>query len=242
MDRNTKTFDIIRFTGDKTRYYGASIEMPDILLQYGNYKKHTEVDIPLGHSRYGGPVLDLPPGFVQPDGFRFAAQLDLSQFAPFDKHHLLPQSGHIFVFADIIHDTGKVIFADIPTADLVRHFVEHDDNFYSGMCVDQVYPDTESLSERLRDPQDEEEKAYANADGKIWDYFAGSEKSKVFGIFTHCQVPQEGIEAITFGDRVVLLQVGENDFNDSGVFSVLIPRQDLLDRNFDNCEFAWSQS
>ena len=41
MDKTQKIFDIIRFTAGKTLYYGASIEMPQILLDTGNYTKHT---------------------------------------------------------------------------------------------------------------------------------------------------------------------------------------------------------
>jgi uncharacterized protein YwqG len=83
---------------------------------------------------------------------------------------------------------------------------------------------------------------YVNKNGKVWDETAGSEKSKIFGIFTHCQYSQEEIEEIVFSDRVLLLQVGENEFNDEGVFSVLIDINDLRRRIFDNCEFAWGQS
>lgn len=242
MDNYNKIFDIIRFTGDKTFYYGASIEMPDIMLQSGDYKKHTDVHIPLGHSRYGGPVVDLPAGVEYPSGLCFAAQLDLSKFSPFDKTGLLPKSGQLIIFADIRTDTGKVIYADIPNTDLVRHIREHEDDFYAGMLVDQIFADTETLSERFRDPEDEDEHEYANIDGKVWDDFAGSDKSKMFGIYTHCQLGQEAIERMTFSDKVLLLQVGENNFNDEGVFSVLIPRKDLENRIFDNCIFAWGQS
>ena len=242
MNNSKETFDIIRFTGDKTLYYGASIEMPDIILQSGNYKKHTEIEIPLGHSRYGGPVVDLPIGVEYPEGLYFAAQLDLSKFSPYDKTGLLPKSGQLIFFADIRTETGKVIYADIPNSDLVRHIKEHEDNFYEGMLVDLIFADTESFSERFREPEDEDEKEYANKDGKLWDDFAGSEKSKIFGIYTHCQLGQEEIKKITFSDKVLLLQVGENDFNDEGVFSVLIPRRDLANKIFDNCAFAWGQS
>lgn len=120
MDNNKKIFEVIRFTGDKIFYYGASIEMPDTLLQSGNYKKHTEVNIPLGYSRYGGPVVDLPSDVEYPQELYFAAQLDLSKFSPFDKTGLLPKTGQLIFFADIRTDTGKVIYVDIPNSDLVR--------------------------------------------------------------------------------------------------------------------------
>ena len=242
MNHKEKIFDTIRFTGDKTYYYGASIDMPEILLESGKYKKHTEVHIPLGHSRYGGPVVDLPVGVAYPEGLFFAAQLDLAEFSRFDKTGLLPKSGQLILFSDIMAETGKVIYADVPNAELVRHVKEHEDHFFSGMLVDQIYADTESFSDRFRDPQYEEEKEYANEDGKIWDDFAGSDQSKLFGIYTHCQLGPEEIEAITFSDKVLLLQVGENDFNEEGVFSVLIPRKELENKNFDHCEFSWGQS
>ena len=91
-------------------------------------------------------------------------------------------------------------------------------------------------------PTDNWDLEHKNKDGKHWDYFAGSDKSKIFGIYTHCQYRQDEIERITFSDRVLLLQVGENGFNDEGVFSVTIDRIDLKNLNFDNCDFAWGQS
>lgn len=241
MDRTQKIFDIIRFTADKTLYYGASIEMPKILLDTGHYTKHTEVYIPLGHSRYGGPIVDLPPGIEYPNGLHFAAQLDLSKFAPFDKSGLLPKSGQLLFFANIRNDTGKVFYADIGNNHLVRHIKEHDDDFFSGRLVDKIYADTETLSERFKEPEGDE-MDYVNKDRKIWDDTAGSEKSKLFGMFTHCQYGQEEIESILFSNKILLLQVGENEFNDEGVFSVLIDKTDLQNKIFDNCEFEWGQS
>jgi uncharacterized protein YwqG len=241
MDKTQKLFDIIRFTADKTLYYGASVELPQILLDTGRYTKHTDIEIPIGHSRYGGPVVDLPPGIDYPKGFLFAAQLDLSKFSPFDKSGLLPVSGQLLFFANIRNDTGKVIYADIQNESLVRHIKEHDEDFFSGRLIDKIYADIETLSERIREPE-EYEKEYVNKDGEIWDDTAGSEKSKLFGVFTHCQYGQEEIENITFSDNILLLQVGENDFNDEGVFSVLIDKNDLQNKIFDNCEFLWGQS
>ena len=130
MDKTKKVFDIIRFTADKTLYYGASVEMPQILIDTGNYTKHTEVQIPIGHSRYGGPVVDLPPGIDYPKDLFFAAQLDLSKFSPFDKSGLLPASGQLLFFANIRNDTGNVFYADTPNENLVRYIREHDEDFF----------------------------------------------------------------------------------------------------------------
>ena len=240
MNNLNRKFDIIRFTADSKPYYPASMAreswMPD------TYVKHTDIAIPLGHSRYGGPVIDLPEGIGHPEGLQFAAQLDLAKFSPFDKTGLLPKTGQLIFFADILNDTGKVIYADVPNDSLIRIIKEHEDNFFLGILIDKIFADEEMFSERFREAEDEWDKEQADKDGKVWDYFAGSNKSKIFGIYTHCQYGQEKIEEITFSDKLLLLQVGENEFNNEGVFSVLISTKDLLDRNFDNCEFAWGQS
>src|SRR5215203_3917571 len=130
MNRTQKGFDIISFTAGKTLYYGASVDLPQILLETGQYTRHTDIEIPIGHSRYGGPVVDLPPGVDYPKGLLFAAQLDLSKFSPFDKSGLLPASGQLIFFANIRNHTGKVIYVDFPTRNLVRHIKQHDDDFF----------------------------------------------------------------------------------------------------------------
>jgi uncharacterized protein YwqG len=241
MDKTQKVFDIIRFTAGKTLYYGAGVELPQTLLATGQYTKHTDIEIPIGHSRYGGPIVDLPPGVHYPKDLLFAAQLDLSKFSPFDKSGLLPPSGQLIFFTNIRNDTGKVFYADIPNENLIRYIEEHEDNFFSGRLIDKIYSDTETLSERFREPG-KDELDYVNKEGKIWEDNAGSEKSKIFGVFTYCQCSKSEIEEITFSNKVVLLQVGENDFNDEGVFSVLIDKEDLKNKIFDNCEFLWGQS
>lgn len=139
-----------------------------------------------------------------------------------------------------VRNSGKVIYSDVPNEKLIRVTNEHEDNFFSGILVDKIFANTETLEERYREPAEEEEEA--NEEGKVWDSFLGSDKSKLFGIYTHCQYGQEEIEEITFSDKILLLQIGENGFNDEGVFSVTIPRDDLKKLNFDNCEFAWGQS
>ena len=240
MNNLNKKFNIISFTADDKQYYPASMKRQSWMPE--TYVKHTDIEIPMGQSRYGGPVMDLPVGLDHPEGLRFAGQFDLAQFSPFDKTGLLPKTGQLIFFADILNDTGKVIYADVPNSSLVRTIKEHEDNFFLGVLVDKIFADEESFADRFREAEDEWEKEHANKDGKIWDSFVGSDQSKIFGIYTHCQYGQEAIERITFSDKILLLQVGENGFNDEGVFSVLINREDLINRNFDNCEFAWGQS
>lgn len=238
MQNTSRSFNIISFTAHPKQYYPASMKHESWMPE--NYIKHTELDIPMGQSRYGGPVIDFPPGISHPENLRFAAQLDLKAIAPFDTTGLLPKQGQLLFFCDLITNAGKAFYADVPNDALVRQIVEHEDHFFSGVLINEVFPDTENFSERLREPEYEWDNI--NTEGKVWDDFAGSNRSKIFGIYTHCQMGQEEIEAITYSDKVLLLQIGTNGFNDEGVFSVLIPRQDLEQLNFDNCEFEWGQS
>ncbi|MGH1364541.1 MAG: DUF1963 domain-containing protein [Calditrichia bacterium] len=235
-----QNFNIISIAPSIIRYFPASMEKEDWMGD--EYVKFTELEIPLGHSRYGGPVVDLPEDTQIPGGMRFAAQLDLFMFSKYDPSGLLPQKGQLIFFADIMSDSGKVIYNDTPNENLKRNIIEHEDNFWDGVLIDKIWTDKESWNERFREPEDDWDKKNVNENGLIWDDFAGSERSKLFGIFTHCQLGQSEIEKITDSGKVVLLQIGENGFNDEGVFSVLIPKKDLENLNFHNCEFHWGQS
>ena len=239
MDNQNQKFEIIRFTADNKRYFPNSMKRAKFMGE--KYVKYSEMEIPLGKSRYGGCAVDLPQGVKYPENMRFAAQLDLAEFAPFDKTGLLPKTGQLIVFAHIL-DTGKLIYVDVPNSELERQIVEHEDNFWDGVLIDKIFTETETLSERYVEPEDEEDEEFLNEDGKMWGYFEGSEKSKIFGIYTNCQLQGDEIEEIAFSNKVVLLQFGEGDFNDEGVFSVLIDKDDLKNRNFENCEFVWAQS
>ena len=244
MKNEEKIFEIIRFTVEDKRYLPASKETDKFMKQMKkyNYVKYNEINIPLGKSRYGGCVIDLPKTVQHPKNMRFAAQLDLSEFSPFDKLGLLPKTGQLIFFANIMEDTGKVFYANVPNNELERHIVAHEDNFWEGILIDKIYAETETLSERFTEPENEEDKKYANKEGKIWDDFKGSDKNKIFGIYTNCQLGEEEIEEITFSNQIVLLQVGENGFVDEGVFSVLINKKDLQNKHFNNCKFVWAQS
>lgn len=91
-----KVFEIIQFTPSDKKYYPASMEKASFMGD--KYVKHTELEIPLGKSRYGGPVFDLPKDTEPPKDMNFAAQLDLAEFAPFDKSGLLPKKGQLIIF------------------------------------------------------------------------------------------------------------------------------------------------
>ena len=233
-------FEYISFTAHSTPYVPDSLKLEG--WEPDNWVKHSDMDIPLGHSRYGGCVIDLPKGAEHPENMKFAGQLDLAKIAPYDKSNLLPKSGQLLFFVDD-KDNGKVIYADVENTDLIRIFREHEDNFYLGVLIDKISAETETIEERYFTEKDEEfEEDMLNENGKMWNDFAGTEKSKMFGIYTHCQQGEEYILEFMKSNRVVLLQIGGNGFNDEGVFNVLIDKEDLKNRNFNNCIFEWAQS
>lgn len=261
--RLNEEFEIIRLVAGQN-YYPASLEgtgndlsvfngwLPDETLAsinidiYEDSIIHTKVDLPIGKSRYGGPIIDLPEGAEIPEGLEFAAHLNLSEFTHLDSYGLLPKSGHLIIFTDIRTNKGKVIYTDEPSQKLVRKFKEHTDNFYTGVVIEKFYKSKERWNDRFRKPEgnweQENLKHLLNEEGLIWNEFAGSEVSKIYGIFTHCHYNKENIAEWLSNDNIVLLQIGEDDFNDTGVFSVTIKKKDLIEKNFDNCLYFWGQS
>ena len=191
-----------------------------------NFAVEYEEEHPIGHSRYGGVVVDLPPDILCPD-LPFWAQLDLAKFAPHDPYNLLPKVGQLIFFFDIESGKNKIIYTEIENSKLCRHVRDRDESW--GFLIIDIRKSTEDVKER-----------YDQESGE-WDCFAGSEKSKIFGLFTHCQMEEDEVLNIT-EERIVLLQVGENRFNDEGVFSVVISLADLKAQNFESCEIYWAQS
>ena len=146
MNRLEAEFAIVRLVPDSTRYYPASVKIPRILKR-DNFIKHTEMDIALGKSRVGGPVVDLPNGAEYPLDLFFACQLDLAQASPFDTTGLLPKFGQLLFFTDL--DKGKVIYSDSVNTDLVRTIKEHEESFWDGKLVANFHNESESLTERF---------------------------------------------------------------------------------------------
>lgn len=237
---NKKTFNIISFTAADKTYYPSSMERASWMPE--NWVPVDQIEIPIGTSRYGGPVMDLPPGVAPPADLNYAGQIDLSRFWPSDASGLLPEKGHLIFFADIGADMGRVIFTECETDLLVRTVREHEDDFFSGTLIDKIFPSNESWDDRFFVDEEDDEEHEAGSATPSWNYFAGANQSKIFGIFTHCQFSQQEIEEIVSSDELVLFQVGENGFNDEGVFTVTIKKNDLINKNFDNCQFYWGQS
>jgi len=225
-------FRIIKFTPGTDWYYPKSIELSEVMASEGKYTDHTSIDFEMGLSRVGGPIIDFPKGIKLPKKLRFAAMLQLSQFCNADPENLLPDSGYLYFFIGGYGDEGQVLYYDVTADDLERHVQEHQDWFWVGCLIDKIYEETETIASRY----------YVEEDGEIeWDYFSGTEKSKIFGIYTHCQKSDREIIKISKSKNVLLLQLGD-DFTCDGVWSVLINQSHLRRKMFHKCKFEWGQS
>ena len=221
---------VIRFTPSEKSYYAQSIES-DFLKSRETYISAALIEVPIGQSLIGGPFVDLPEGLTYPDGHVFVAQLKLADVSKVDPNDLLPKSGYLYVFCSEHMDSGKVFYADVHETQLTRVVKDHDQNFFLGNVVKDVFADVDDLEKRYS----------GEGASREWDYFAGSRTSKIFGYFTHCQYGESEILAKTADDVLVLLQVGE-DFTEEGVLSVTIKKESLVKRDFSDCHFAWGQS
>lgn len=224
-------FQIIRLTPSNNWYYPESLELGK-LAGTKSYTPHTKMSFPLGASRLGGPIADLPEKMQIPTGMHFAALLNLHAITKHDLVGLLPNTGYLFFFIGGYGDEGAVIYSDCDSSKLHRHFFDHDKWFWDGCLIEKSTSEIEDLSSRYIDVPGE---------GRQWDAFAGSEMSKIYGIYTHCQKSESEIIEISSSSKILLLQIGE-DYTGEGVWSVLIEKVDLTNRNFSNCSFDWGQS
>ncbi len=205
--------DIIRIHYGKKRY-GYAKDAPDLAL---------------GGCRIGGPIVDLPPGIDYPQaGYVFVAQLDLGRLAEYDLPGLLPKEGFLIFFMKPGYPEFEdyVVHSTVARSDLRRVVREHEDWFYEGAAISGYSKEVEDIAERY------------DEDG--WSCFAGSERSKVYGIYTHVQKSEDEIIRVT-EEGVVLLQVGE-DLTGEGVLSVLIKRDQLEAGSFGRCQIEWGQT
>jgi uncharacterized protein YwqG len=235
-------FKTIRFTPNTEWYYPKSIEL-GVLENAKNYVEHTQIDFQSTCSRIGGPIIDLPKKLQYPKDMFFVAQLNLVEFAQHDSLSLLPKSGFLYFFINGDGDDGSVCYADVSERELIREVKEHDGWFWDGCLINSIFVEEEDFDARyIQDDEEDDESENEVEKGMVWDYFAGSEKSKIYGIYTHCQKQEEEIREIsTDSNNVLLLQIGE-DFTGEGVWSVLINRDDLLSKKFERCKFEWGQS
>lgn len=229
-------FHIIRLVPDECRYYPKSVGPLALHTSKNHYVDHTQVHISKDTSRVGGPIVDLPNGMKYPNNMFFVAQLNLSQISQYDVDKLLPECGFLYFFIGKNGNRGKVFYCNENPDNLERVIVEHDLWFWQGCIINKVYAAEETFESRYcyDEYSDDEEKSLE------WDYYAGSEISKIFGIFTHCQKSEAYIKRIT-ESKIILLQIGE-DFSVEGVLSIIIDKKDLRKLDFSNCKFEWGQS
>lgn len=224
--------------------------------------------IPLGSSRYGGSIVDFPVDLNYPSDpeLIFAAQLNLTDISPFDLENRLPKKGHLYFFLNFDDDIGKVIFHKGETKDLQRIFLEDKAQYWNRyQAISNFKSDTEKWHKNFRKLDTEELKCPhckttnfmdCNCDitghfwhdrddviGKeyIWEAQEDNLKSKLFGIYSNEQMHYSELEEVTFSDKIVLLQLVGN-YNEDGVFSVLINKTDLENENFERCEVHFSST
>lgn len=200
-----------------------------------DFDNYLEINLPMGISRVGGPVVDLPEELSYPEDLCFLSQLNCSELKGYDELGLLPEKGFLYFFVKDPGDIGRVMYSPKGVESLTRVTREHKDWYYSGRQIGEAKLEKESLVSK-----------YTIQDGQSeWDFFAGTDVTKIFGLYTNCQTNEEETiskqEALELGDMVLLLQIG-SDFSNSGTQSVYIRRKDLLELNFKNCLFEYNQS
>lgn len=228
---NHDDYEIIEIIESKVKYKPKKLNnsiFNEIFVDYD------EIEIPLGKSRIGGPIVDLPENLVYPEEMYFVAQLNMLDLKEYDINSLLPDSGFLYVF---INDSfeGQVLYSDRDVTQLTRHIKEHEGQFFYGCLVEKF----EGQTENIREKYDEE---WAREGEKIgWDCFAGFEKSKFFGFYNNCQLTENEMYEKSNERKILLLQIGEN-FTEEGILSVLIDVDDLIEKKFENCIIEWNQS
>jgi uncharacterized protein YwqG len=200
--------------------------------EYDNYK---DIDIPLGASRIGGPVVDLPEDIKYPDGYYFMAQLNCKELKKYDELNLLPSEGFLYFFVKNYGETGIVLYSHKDTANLKRVVKEHLDWYFSGRLIGGIKSEIETVESR-----------YITEEGeKMWDFFAGTDITKVYGMYTNCQANEEEtikkLNELKRSNSILLLQIG-SDFLGEGTQTVYINKNDLQELNFTRCIFEYSQS
>ena len=200
--------------------------------RFDEFVNYLKMDIPLGCSRIGGPVVDLPDDIKYPDDLYFLAQLNCSEIKPFDKIGLLPENGFLYFFLEESLDNGLVYYANKDVSLLKRITKEHEECNWYGKIINGYKTEIEKIESR-----------YAEEDGrKIWDSFAGYEISKIYGIYSNCNAEEKDVfKFMKNDDKIILLQIG-NDYMDEGCFNVILNKKDLMKKDFSKCVFEYNQS
>ncbi len=201
------------------------------------YEKAAEApEMPLGQSRIGGPVMDLPEGFEPPADLCFVAQLDLAWLSPCDESEALPDhQGFLYFFYNLfieeagVRQVARVHYFPGTAQQLRRTIREHKGWFWRGTTLVNCSAEEEVLAGRY------------TADGR-WDYFAGMNKTKIGGYPSNPQWGEREVAQALAGDgKFLLLQVGE-DITEGGCLCFFIDGGDCFNKRFDNCQAVWGQT
>ncbi len=267
IDRH-KEFSFIQFSAGQHYVQEEFVKHnKDSLMYAPHIHDYKRIEIPIGISRIGGPLVDLPDSIDYPEDMVFVAQLDLEKFSAHDKSSLLPKTGQLYFFWNSKYQKNSngyynhVFYMDVKKDSLQRVTKEHIDSFYSGVLIDQVFSSSETLAQRYTEDDEDDIAEYIDDgdteylyNGKAWNEADAEQVSKMFGIYTHCQYDPNDIAKIAYSEKVLLLQIGggfeyddqdeiiKTGFIEEGVLLVLISKEDLKNRNFKNCEFEWAKT
>jgi hypothetical protein len=224
-----KEYSIIKF--DYSDKYLLTVDKESAEI-YKDYKLYSEITIPIGASRVGGPVVDLPDSIKYPEGYFFMAQLDMTEISQYDENGFLPKTGFLYFFVRHYGEDGKVFYTSEDKSKLKRVIKEHDDWYFFGRLVKNLNKTKETIKQR-----------YEKIDGEVkWDYFSGEDISKLYGIYTNCQANEKDIiNKMRNQKELLLLQIGSNFFGE-GAHEVFIDAADLLKHDFSKCIFEYNQS
>jgi uncharacterized protein YwqG len=218
-----EAFDFIKLSLSERKYYIKNFGM--------DYDNYLDLNMPLGCSRIGGPMVDLPDEIIYPDNCNFVAQLNCAELKSYDKIGLLPENGFLYFFEED-YDKGYVFYTLKGKESLHRTIKEHENNYFFGKKIENYKMEIESVESR-----------YTIQNGiKEWDYFGGGELSKIYGIYTNCQASEkEIIQFMEDENKIILLQIG-TDYFDEGCESIIINKNDLINKDFSKCIFEYNQS
>jgi len=226
--------------GETSEVFTPVESYPVIRLHLGDqYVRVDEaLEMPLGQSRIGGPVIDVPEGFEFPDDMFFVAQLDLAWVSSFDRSGVLPKEGFLFFFFGGSRNSMHVHYHPGAARQLRRIVKEPQDEdwFEVGIALEDCAAEEEFWRDRFSGDEDDEEEI------RDWDYFAGMEATKIGGYPCNPQWGEdEVVEALESGKRKLLLQVGE-DVTGEGTLCYFIRTDELAQRRFESCQAVWGQT
>lgn len=229
-----------------------------------NKIKIDENDIQLGSSKIGGSP-DLPAGWEFPryedDYLTFMLQVNLSEAKPYDKDNLLPESGILYLFYEVMEqpwgfeeDEGcfKVLYFDGDMGELERKESPSSRTEFGAIPTFQLsFEQMVTLSENpanLDFSDEEEEENYFNLrqelmqpedeDGNVIPahYMLGEPMNIQNDVFE--ELFEDGIEP------VLLFQVDSDEeelgvlWGDSGMLYFCLEKEDLKEKRFDRVAFT----